>query len=289
MTIAACYVSHEGVVLGADSTSTYLMPDGSTRHHNQAQKILEVGETGSTLGIVTFGRMGLPAKSYRQLTAELSDGFLESQPSSVQEAAERFVAMMLPQYESQLKAPIERYLALGGMKSRSEDEDKEYRRLFNVVGMGVCIGGHVSSNRTPAAYEVIFLPGNKPTPVAVAQNSPRFWGMPNMMERLLNGIDSLVYDSIRTSPHWRGSVADLDALIEHHTLDARVQLPLREAIDWISSAIFITIKAMKFHKDSPYCGGPIELAAITADRRFRWIRHKGLDQALSEHIAYGGH
>ena len=84
MTIAACYVSHEGVVLGADSTSTYLMPDGTVRHHNQSQKILEVGEPGSTLGIVTFGRMGLPEKSYRHIMAELSDSLLNNPPQSRQ-------------------------------------------------------------------------------------------------------------------------------------------------------------------------------------------------------------
>jgi hypothetical protein len=30
------------------------------------------------------------------------------------------------------------------------------------------------------------------------------------------------------------------------------------------------------------CGGPIEIAVITTDRRFRWVRHKDWDVAIAE-------
>ena len=73
MTIAACYVSPEGVVLGADSASTYMFahPTGP-RHFNYGQKIFEIGEN-STLGIVTWGLGGLAIGSYRTLAARLGD------------------------------------------------------------------------------------------------------------------------------------------------------------------------------------------------------------------------
>ena len=61
MTIAACYLSSEGVVLGADSTSTYLVPikkngtiEWQTQHYDHAQKLFEIGED-STAGIVIWG------------------------------------------------------------------------------------------------------------------------------------------------------------------------------------------------------------------------------------------
>lgn len=70
MTIAACYLSPEGVVFGADSTSTYNFTNG--RHHfNYGQKIFEISdspETG-TLALVTWGLGGLSVGSYRTLVA----------------------------------------------------------------------------------------------------------------------------------------------------------------------------------------------------------------------------
>jgi len=161
--------------------------------------------------------------------------------------------------------------------------------LWNQTFIGFCIGGRVRADRTPAAYVVKFQPWDTSPPQseAIPQNTPLFWGQPNMMDRLLMALDGTVYQGILNSDHWKGSIADLDALIQPHALYASVQLPLREAIDWIYSSIYITIKAMKFYKKPQFCGGPIEVAVITADRQFRWVRHKSLGQALDDHDARG--
>jgi hypothetical protein len=288
MTIAACYVSNEGVVLGSDSSSTYLTPSGF-RHLLYAQKIFEIGESGSSLGIVTWGRAGLPNRSYRQITAELSDCLLGKAPESVEEVGSRWIEMLWPEYTRQLQDWIAKYRVLCEKPDRTANEESDRQNLWASLFVGFCIGGHVRKNRTPTAVEILFMPGatDPPKPIVISPNQPRFWGMPNMMERLLKGIDSMVYNGIRVSPFWKGTVSDLDAIIIPHVLDANIQLPLRVAIDWIFSSIFITIKAMKFYKDPPFCGGSIEVAAITADRRFRWIRHKRLDQALVDHASNG--
>ena len=68
MTIAACYVCPEGVVFGADSTTTV-----GTRYYDHTQKIFEVGGRGSTLGIVTWGLGGLGDLSYRALISQFAD------------------------------------------------------------------------------------------------------------------------------------------------------------------------------------------------------------------------
>ncbi|MFZ0692580.1 MAG: hypothetical protein WAN51_00245, partial [Alphaproteobacteria bacterium] len=73
MTIAACYLSPEGVVLGADSASTYTFPSGS-HHFNYGQKLFEIGAAGTgTLGIVTWGLAAFSFGSYRTLAALLAD------------------------------------------------------------------------------------------------------------------------------------------------------------------------------------------------------------------------
>jgi hypothetical protein len=59
-------------------------------------------------------------------------------------------------------------------------------------------------------------------------------------------------------------------------------LPIRDAIDFVHSSIYSTIKALKFSQFPQVCGGPIEIAVITSDRPFRWVRHKRFDAAITE-------
>ena len=69
MTIAACYVSSEGVVLGVDSTSTMRAPGWPDRHYDYEQKLFELGEK-STLAIAMWGIGALEPLSYRTIDSQ---------------------------------------------------------------------------------------------------------------------------------------------------------------------------------------------------------------------------
>ena len=80
MTIAAAYLTSEGVVLGADSTTTISAPTSGTEAGpvvqilNHAQKIFEVGAPGQgNFGVCTWGAGRLETMSHRTLFARLSD------------------------------------------------------------------------------------------------------------------------------------------------------------------------------------------------------------------------
>ena len=118
------------------------------------------------------------------------------------------------------------------------------------------------------------------TPNALAPGDLRLWGVPNIMERILFGIDQELANLILRSPHWVGTPADLAGLVQSRSLLPRTLLPLRDANDRVYSSIYTTIKAMKFSELPLTCGGPVEVATITADRHFRWVRHKLLDAAI---------
>lgn len=82
------------------------------------------------------------------------------------------------------------------------------------------------------------------------------------------------------SGHWNAGPQELFDLVLDRKLAQPFDLPLREAIDWVHAVIYTTIKAMKFSHYSPICGGPIEIAVISSDRLFRWVKHKQFDEAL---------
>jgi hypothetical protein len=97
-------------------------------------------------------------------------------------------------------------------------------------------------------------------------------------------MEERTFRSIIASGMWSGSDNDLYAILQQHgTLMAPANIPIREAIDWVYSSVLTTIKAMKFSYLAPICGGPIEIATVTTDRSFRWVSHKGLDEAVDHH------
>ena len=102
MTIAACYLSSEGVVLGTDSTSTAYVssPDGSEgsiHHLDYAQKVFEVGEN-STLGICVWGMGAIGDVSHRTLIACFADKLASDPPQCMRVAAWRFCGLFWSAY-----------------------------------------------------------------------------------------------------------------------------------------------------------------------------------------------
>jgi len=292
MTIAACYLSSEGVVLGADSTSTVFVAgrgtqSGSVHQYNFAQKVFEFGPRGSTVGVALWGLGSLGRKSWRTLVAEMADEAHESKVATLKEVASIAATSFGKEYEA---AFGEQWLARARSlqakdKERTPAENAEYDRLLQTFSGGICLGGRWGTGREPSAFEIQFDPSGTavPEPAELPRGTTKFWGCPNLVERLIRGTDFPTYLRIVRSGKWSGTREDLIALLEEEALGQPYDLPIREAIDWIYASIYTTIKAMKFSHLAPVCGGPIEVAVITSDRPFRWVRHKHLGQAIAAH------
>ncbi len=294
MTIAACYVSPEGVVLGADSTSTYGNANGP-HYFNHAQKLFQVGEN-STLGIVTWGLGGLGFTSYRRLIALLGDDLAANPPATVEDVANRWIDRFWDAYtNSPSHGPlIARAKALSAQPAhdpqavpappgmRTKDEEDEFEGLTRHLFVGFCLGGYLLPDRVPVAYAVGFDPlaNAKPVPREITSGY-QFWGAPNMIQRLIFGCDDQLKAAILTSGKWAGTEQELQAILAQQELEHPI-VPIRDALDFIHACIASTIKALKFSNFSQICGGPIELAVITADRPYRWVRHKEWTSAIIE-------
>ncbi|MER9005901.1 hypothetical protein NKI15_19920 [Mesorhizobium sp. M0862] len=295
MTIAACYVSPEGVVLGADSTSTYGNANGP-HYFNHAQKLFELGERG-TLGMVTWGLGGLGFTSYRRLIALVADELAAKPPKSVSAVADLWIDRFWDAYiSSPSHGPlITTAQALSVRPSfnpagpqapnaRTKDEEEEFAVLRQGLFVGFCLGGYVLPDRTPTAFTIAFDPlAGKPKATQIISGY-QFWGAPNMIQRLIFGCDDELRQAILSSGKWGGTTAELEAILAQQEL-AHPIVPIRDALDFIHACIASTIKALKFSTFSQICGGPIEIAVITADRPFRWVRHKEWDSAIMEGVS----
>ncbi len=293
MTIAACYLTPEGVVLGADSTTSVFGNDGSFHYYNNNQKLFEIGEE-STLGLLTWGLGALPQISYRTLVAQLADELKEKPAKNVAEVMNRWIEHFWDAYSAgQLKTAIDECVLLSKKKpydanqipadpnARTEIEENLFHTLKMNLVVGFCIGGYIENDRSnPGAFQVTFDPiAGKPKATPVGQYS--FWGAPNIIKRLIFGYDTDLKSAILASGHWTGSSADLDTVLAQQQF-GHAMLPIRDAIDFVHACIYSTIKAMKFSNFHQICGGPIELAVITTDRKFRWVWHKCWDAAITE-------
>ncbi|WP_353091674.1 hypothetical protein [Methylibium sp.] len=285
MTIAGFYLTPEGVVLGADSTMS--SPTASGMHYfNFTQKILQIGE-GGTLGLMVWGLASVsPSVSYRTLVAKLDDSLKQKKPKTVLEVAQRWVDFVWPLYDS--FSLVARFKALKAKPphnaadpaSRTQDEEVEFKNLCDGLVLGFCIAGYIPGDRTPIACSMQFSPdGGKPSPTEHKVESFSWWGMPNIVKRLIFGADDNLKRAVVKSPHWKGTDADFDGLLAEQRL-MHGSLPIRDAVDYVHSCIYSTIKAMKFSSFLQVCGGPIEVAVITTDRKFRWVRHKSWEAAI---------
>jgi len=290
MTIAACYPSAEGVVFGADSTATMVVSGpgsqpGTEHHYAFCQKIFEFGECGSSVGIITWGMGALPTVSYRTLIAQAADTARRNQFSSLDKVAQLWARMFWQRYTEDLRELLGRVGMLASKgPSRTKDEEREFDYWMRSLSVGFCLGGRWGEDRQPAAFEIRIDPRlhTEPPVERLPLGTPRFWGCPNLINRLAFGIDPVLYSAILESGKWSGTSEELNELVRQSLLGSPSNLPIREAIDFIYARIYTTIKEMKFSHLPPVCGGPIEIAVVTSDRPFRWVCHKRLCDAIIE-------
>jgi len=282
MTIAACYLSHEGVVLGADSTATYRF--GNRPHYYDFnQKLFEVGRK-TTLGITTWGRGELDGTSFRTLIAELADSLVATPPASMTEIADRWVTLFGGRWGAAFATQIARGQALEAKlqaQGLTQPEAQELVNLINSYFTGFCLGGYWPPDRTPQAFVFEFDPRvAQVAPQPLAYDTASFFAMRTPILRMIKGYDDRLVGDIMKSGKWTGTEQELRAIMGKYQLTHDVRLPLRDAIDFVHAGIYTTIKAVKFSRVDQSCGGPIEIAVISSDRRFRWVRHKQMDQAV---------
>jgi hypothetical protein len=150
-------MSPEGVVLGADSTSTATVPDGAGAfaHHylDYNQKLFELGDDPetATLAALTWGWGSFAASSHRTLLAQLVDSFDTAKPTSVDDIARLFSAQLWAAYSADLAVQMFKTLDLKPAydataippdpDARTEQEERVVARFRRDLVVGFCIGG----------------------------------------------------------------------------------------------------------------------------------------------------
>jgi len=230
-----------------------------------------------------LGLGGLDGTSHRTLIAELDDDLQANPAGAVVDVAARWNDLFWGRYSTQFATQLTSGQALEAKGAqRTPAERAELDRLVRETYCGFCLGGCRMPNRGLHAFVLEFDPrfGKRP-PQPLSHNTAYFFGIFNPIMRTIKGVDDGLVADILASGKWSGTETELRSLASRYALANPGALPLRDAIDFVHSSMYATIKALKFSQMSQVCGGPIEIAIISSDRRFRWVRHKTMDEAVS--------
>jgi hypothetical protein len=159
------------------------------------------------LALATWGVGSLGVLSYRTLVGRLADDIKINQPQTTKDVADRWAATVWKEWNAAYKAELAKVQLLH-VNKRTTDEEKESARLRG-LGVGFCIAGYCERDaRQMGAYEILFDPRTPmkapPVPQPLQIGNPAFWGVPNMIKRLLLGID----ERLKNDMH-RGSALKL--------------------------------------------------------------------------------
>lgn len=267
MTVTILAATREGVVLGSDSTTTLTVRQRSTEKivqlFNSAQKLFEIGpvvngflpgETFSGAAAV-YGDGAFGPVSWRGFLSEFYCRRVRPARGAVDLPAELldFARMKWIELRQEGKIAPSRPIPDAGLLIASIGKGR-----YKVQGGRVCLR---SASVERAEVGTILFGGD----VTAAT-------------RLLYGYDIRLPAALRSmgldGPRFDRCAAPLRLALH---LDC---MPLRDAIDFVHFLIYATIKLHRYRGIAAFVGGPIEIAAVTVDRGFRWIVHKSLRESL---------
>lgn len=268
MTIAAAYLVSEGVVIGADSTTTATINGDAVQLLNHAQKVFEVGAPGaSRFAFATWNAATVGAVSHRTMVARLAARV--SAGSTHHDVRWALIDLV--------------------------DEERKRQGADALGRFGVFLGGIEPRTHLPACASLTFDRGVVVESQDLQIGDAVFQGAPEFFGRTFNGFDpqlpELLYQELErelggTVPNFdKKYVAAFRRVVPSLVAAGHSDLPMREAIDFVHTYLHVTVKAFKFRYGAPICGGPLEIGFLTSDRPFRWVLHKPFDTAISEPMA----
>lgn len=257
MTLAIAVVSADGVVLAADSrTSFYIGPSAPGRVLSDfTHKVFEVGN----LGVATYGWAFLLKRNIAGHMAEFSQGVGESanDPEAFVDALATFFGDRIDNHITQ------------GLDSDPGPIDQ----------LGFLVGAF--SNGIGTTYEIA-LPSRTVTELHTTMSPGAAWrGQTDVIGRLVKGLDGDLLGRDAVAADLGSEFTALVPVFEGLEYVIPFQaMNLQDAIDFAVLAIRTTIDVQRLTFGTmahaadgswPGVGGPIEIATLTASEGFTWV------------------
>ena len=260
MTICVSVKTRQGLVLGTDSMTTIGQSVGGqiqvVKTYSNARKLTQIGQL--PIGVFTYGVGNVGARSIYGLITEFCRNV--HAPETVLEIAERLSAFIQPEYQQHYG-----------------NDSEEYK-------LGLYVAGYSPESALPEEWSIEFPNAAKPELVQPNDSFNVNWRaitLPFM--RLHQGFDIRFYEKLAEKMLNIGISEQVMKNIFNMFKEAMEEIPLTPSIQFasmpiqnaINFAVYVlqtTIGYTTFESVTPSCGGPLQIAVISEDRGFVWVR-----------------
>jgi hypothetical protein len=270
MTIVVTVKINEGIVLAADSATTFMNQTGHVvKIYNSANKLFNLVK-GLPIGSLTFGSGSIGNSSIATLTKDLRRRLAGKDPKHID-------WMLDPERYTmeEVARKVKKFFYDEKFQLAYQDEPPDNF----LAGYKIC--GYSAGADQPELWDVPIRP-ECPEPVLLrgeagpAACGPNWDGEYEAMNRLLLGVGCRFAESLIT----RGIDPEVAEQIQLQTIaDLRIPvdlpaMPIQDAIELARFMVETTIRFVRFNLRSETVGGPIEIAVITKHEGFRWVQRK---------------
>ncbi len=287
MTIAVSVKVGEGLVLAADSTTSFFSGDVLAQSYHHARKVLQLGDY--PIGLLTYGLGQLAGRNLESLIAEFEQRDLaEFDPKNytvrdIANTLHRFIAAKYDEaFPPLVRLPLEGEAGAPDGADAPPDAPPPDPEPDRRMALGIVMGGYSAGEFFPDEFGMV-VPYAPPTEVwpdigeRREQYGIRWWGQTRPIERLYLGCDTdavnwFVENGVSEEDAWQYYSQLRDRLIWPIIYEG---MPLQDAVDLAVYLVNVTIGHSRFAVGPPVCGGKIDVATITA-RGFRWVSQKNL-------------
>jgi len=256
VTICVSVKARDGMVLGTDSMSQVVLrgPDDKVvvaKTYSNAIKLFQL-RPDLPAGVMSWGAGNIGPRTVRGLILDFSRtiGF-----TTIQAAADDLFIFVQAAYQAEF----------GGLK-----DDMKPR-------LGMYVAGYSANSGLPEEWE-FELPGStQANQVRASDEFGSSWrGVDVPFTRLHFGFDPYMQELLENAGTSQDAIGQI---FRDKTFKAEVifdAMPTQDAINFGVYVLRTTIGYTSFLMGSPTCGGPLQVAAITNEHGFEWVRQPKL-------------
>ncbi len=269
MTIAISLKINDGLVLAADSATTFVQngPQGpvAVNVYNNANKIFNLRK-GMPVGAITWGAGSIGVASTSTLLKDLRKLLTEDKEWKID---------VLDYEIRDIAEKLKRFIY-----------DDHYAQTFESVQgkkpeIGFIVGGYSHGGQNAEEYKVDIKSDGScdgPTPIRKVEECGIIWsGQPEALNRLIMGISPLAPGLLKSQLNLDDEALGKVMRAVLPPLQAPLispAMPLQDAIDLAEFLAEVSVQWSRFMPGAKSVGGPVEVAAISKHEGFRWIKRK---------------
>ncbi len=261
MSIIVSVKINDGIVMAADSATTFSTPDGKPGQiYEHAIKIVNLVK-GLPIGVTTTGSGGIGNASIATLLKDLRQR-LTNETNADWKLDEKnytmeFVTSRLHQFFSE----------------KATESDFKHFLLLRVCG-------YSSGRPLPEVWQVVLNEGKTLDPFCVQSEDQfgiRWNGEEEALNRLILGVGAITENGAKAIGVAPEQVAGLVQKLIPHTYENLIlpAAPIQDAIDVSRFLVETTVGFVQYAVvRTKTVGGPIEIAVITKHEGFKWVQRK---------------